>query len=332
MIQTILLKKRPVGKPTISDFEFVNEDTDLNIQAGEMLLETTYISVDPYLRGRMSDAKSYVPPFEVGKPITSGIVAKVIDSKNDTFKTGDFVSGMMDWKTLQISEGDGLFKVDKDQAPLSAYLGILGMTGLTAYCGLTQIGKPKAGETLVVSGAAGAVGSVVGQIGKILGLYVVGIAGTDEKVAMLTSEFGFDHAINYNTTEDMKAALRTACPDGVDVYFDNVGGPISDAVLYNINKFARLIICGAISVYNSTEMPKSISVQPFLIKNSALMQGFIVSNYSDKFPEAMKQLSTWLAEGKLNYTETIVDGFENTPQAFLDLFEGKNKGKMIVKV
>jgi NADPH-dependent curcumin reductase CurA len=304
----------------------------LNIQAGEMLLETTYISVDPYLRGRMSDAKSYVPPFEVGKPITSGIVAKVIDSKNDTFKTGDFVSGMMDWKTLQISEGDGLFKVDKDQAPLSAYLGILGMTGLTAYCGLTQIGKPKAGETLVVSGAAGAVGSVVGQIGKILGLYVVGIAGTDEKVAMLTSEFGFDHAINYNTTEDMKAALRTACPDGVDVYFDNVGGPISDAVLYNINKFARLIICGAISVYNSTEMPKSISVQPFLIKNSALMQGFIVSNYSDKFPEAMKQLSTWLAEGKLNYTETIVDGFENTPQAFLDLFEGKNKGKMIVKV
>jgi NADPH-dependent curcumin reductase CurA len=297
-----------------------------------MLLETTYISVDPYLRGRMSDAKSYVPPFEVGKPITSGIVAKVIDSKNHTFKTGDFVSGMMDWKTLQISEGDGLFKVDKDQAPLSAYLGILGMTGLTAYCGLTQIGKPKAGETLVVSGAAGAVGSVVGQIGKILGLYVVGIAGTDEKVAMLTSEFGFDHAINYNTTEDMKAALRTACPDGVDVYFDNVGGPISDAVLYNINKFARLIICGAISVYNSTEMPKSISVQPFLIKNSALMQGFIVSNYSDKFPEAMKQLSTWLAEGKLNYTETIVDGFENTPQAFLDLFEGKNKGKMIVKV
>jgi len=149
---------------------------------------------------------------------------------------------------------------------------------------------------------------------------------------MLTSDFGFDHAINYNTTEDMGTALKTACPDGIDIYFDNVGGPISDAVLFNINKFARMIICGAISVYNNTEIPKSISVQPFLVKNSALMQGFIVSNYSEKFPEAMKQLSTWLAEDKLTYTETTVEGFENTPQAFLDLFEGKNKGKMIVKV
>jgi len=331
MIQTILLKQRPVGEPTLSDFEFVKEDKDLNIQEGEILLETTYISVDPYLRGRMSDAKSYVPPFEVGKPLTSGIVAKVIASKSDSFKEGDFVSGMMDWKTRQISNGDGLMKVDKDQAPLSAFLGVLGMTGLTAYCGLTQIGKPKSGETLVVSGAAGAVGSIVGQIGKILGLHVVGIAGTDEKVAMLTSEFGFDHAINYNTTDDMGAAIRSACPNGVDIYFDNVGGPISDAVLFNINKFARMIICGAISVYNSTEIPKSVSVQPFLVKNSALMQGFIVSNYTEKFPEAMKQLSTWLAEGKLNYTETLVNGFENTPQAFLDLFKGKNKGKMIVK-
>ncbi|MCK0145754.1 NADP-dependent oxidoreductase [Arenibacter sp. F26102] len=331
MIHTIILKQRPVGKPTLSDFEFIKEDTDLNIEIGEILLEATYISVDPYLRGRMSDAKSYVPPFELGKPITSGIIAKVIASKNDKFNEGDFVSGMLDWKTQQISKGEGLLKVDKDRAPLSAYLGILGMTGLTAYCGLTQIGKPKAGETLVVSGAAGAVGSVVGQIGKILGLYVVGIAGTDEKVEMLTSKFGFDHAINYNTTDDMKAALRTACPDGVDVYFDNVGGPISDAVLYNINKFARMIICGAISVYNNTEAPMSVSVQPFLVKNSALMQGFIVSNYMDKFPEAMKQLSGWLAEGKLTYTETVVEGFENTPQAFLDLFEGKNEGKMIVK-
>ncbi|MCK0189199.1 NADP-dependent oxidoreductase [Arenibacter sp. F20364] len=332
MIQTIILKKRPVGKPTLSDFEFVNEDKDLNIQKGEILLEATYISVDPYLRGRMNDAKSYVPPFELGKPITSGVVAKVMASKNDKFKEGDYVSGMMDWKTQQVSKGEGLLNINKDLAPLSAYLGILGMTGLTAYLGLNEIGKPKAGETLLISGAAGAVGSVVGQIGKILGLYVVGIAGTDEKVAMLTSEFGFDHAINYNTTDDMRAAIRTACPDGVDVYFDNVGGPISDAVLYNINKYARMIICGAISVYNNTEMPKSISVQPFLIKNSALMQGFIVSNYAEKFPEAMKNLSTWLAEGKLNYTETVVNGFENTPQAFLDLFEGKNKGKMIVKV
>ena len=332
MIKTIILKQRPVGKPTLSNFELIKEETDLNIEKGEILLEATYISVDPYLRGRMSDAKSYVAPFELGKPITSGIIAKVIASKNDKFNEGDFVSGMMDWKTQQISKGEGLIKVDRDRAPLSAFLGIMGMTGLTAYCGLTQIGKPKAGETLVVSGAAGAVGSIVGQIGKILGLYVVGIAGTDEKVEMLTAKFGFDHAINYNTTDDMRAALRTACPDGVDVYFDNVGGPISDAVLFNINKFARMIICGAISVYNNTEVPKSVSVQPFLIKNSALMQGFIVSNYAEKFPEAIKQLSIWLAEGKLTYTETVVEGFENTPQAFLDLFEGKNEGKMIVKV
>jgi len=331
MIQTILLKQRPVGTPALSDFEFVKENVELSLKDGEVLLETTYISVDPYLRGRMNDAKSYVAPFEVGKPLSSGIIAQVVASKNEDFKKGDFVSGMLNWKTQQISNGEGLLKVDKDKAPLSAYLGILGMTGLTAYLGLTQIGKPKKGETLIVSGAAGAVGSVVGQIGKILGLRVVGIAGTDEKVEMLTSRFGFDEAINYNTTTNMRSAIQEACPDGVDIYFDNVGGPISDAVLFNINKFARIIICGAISVYNNTEMPKSVSVQPFLVKNSALMQGFIVSNYADTFPEAIKHLSSWLAEGKLDYTETIVEGFENTPQAFLDLFEGKNKGKMVVK-
>lgn len=332
MIQTILLKNRPVGRPAVSDFEFVKDESDISINDGEILLETTYVSVDPYLRGRMSDAKSYVPPFELNKPIHSGVIAKVIASKNEKFAIGDYVSGMLDWKTQQVSTGEGLLKVYKSKAPLSAYLGILGMTGLTAYLGLTEIGKPKAGETLVVSGAAGAVGSVVGQIGKILGLNVIGIAGTDEKVEMLKSKFGFDAGINYNTTENMTAAIAEAAPNGVDVYFDNVGGPISDAVLFNINKFARIIICGAISVYNNTELPKSISVQPFLVKNSALMQGFIVSNYADKFPEAMKELSTWLAQDKLTYTETIVEGFENIPIAFIDLFDGKNKGKMIVKI
>lgn len=332
MIRTILLKNRPEGKPTPSDFEFVTDDVDLNIDAGELLLETAYVSVDPYLRGRMSDAKSYVPPFELNKPIQSGVIAKVLESKNEKLKVGDFVSGMLDWKTKQVSSGEGLIKVDGSKAPLSAYLGILGMTGLTAYVGLTQIGKPKSGETLVVSGAAGAVGSVVGQIGKILGLTVIGIAGSDEKVELLKSKFGFDAGINYNTTENMTAAIAEAAPNGVDIYFDNVGGPISDAVLFNINQFARLIICGAISVYNNTELPKSISVQPFLIKNSALMQGFIVSNYAEIFPEAIKQLSTWLAEGKLTYTETVVNGFDEIPNAFIDLFEGKNKGKMVVKI
>ncbi|MCX7548123.1 NADP-dependent oxidoreductase [Xanthomarina sp. F1114] len=332
MIQTILLKNRPEGKPTLSDFEFITEEHNLTIHTGEILLETIHVSVDPYLRGRMSDAKSYIPPFELNKPLQSGVIAKVIDSKNDNFKVGEFVSGMLDWKTKQVSTGEGLIKVDSNKAPLSAYLGILGMTGLTAYTGLTQIGKPVAGETLVVSGAAGAVGSVVGQIGKILGLRVVGIAGTDEKIDLLKSKFGFDAGINYNTSTDIKTDIAKAAPNGVDIYFDNIGGPISDAILFNINKFARIINCGAISVYNDTELPKSISVQPFLVKNSALMQGFIVSNYADKFPEAMNHLASWLAEEKLTYTETIVEGFDNIPKAFIDLFEGKNKGKMIVKI
>lgn len=332
MTKTILLKNRPKGTPTLADFEFVTDNTQSTIANGELLLETVYVSVDPYLRGRMSDAKSYVPPFELNKPIHSGVIAKVVESKNDQFTAGDYVSGMLDWKTQQISSGEGLLKVDPSKAPLSAYLGILGMTGLTAYLGLTQIGQAKAGETLVVSGAAGAVGSVVGQIGKLLGLRVVGIAGTDEKIEMLKSKFGFDAGINYNTTKDMPAAIAEAAPNGVDIYFDNVGGPISDAVLFSINKFARMVICGAISVYNNTQLPKGLSVQPFLVKNSALMQGFIVSNYAEKFPDAMTQLSQWLAEDKLTYTETVVEGFDNIPTAFIDLFEGKNTGKMIVKL
>ncbi|GAL61717.1 NADP-dependent oxidoreductase [Algibacter lectus] len=332
MTKTILLNNRPKGKPTVSNFEFVSDDTELKVGEGEILLEAAYVSVDPYLRGRMSDAKSYVPPFELNKPVQSGVVAKVVASKNKNFAEGDYVSGLLSWKTQQISTGEGLLKVDGDKAPLSTYLGVLGMTGLTAYLGLNEIGKPKAGETIVVSGAAGAVGSVVGQIAKILGLHVIGIAGTDEKIEMLKSKFGFDAGINYNTSKDINADIKALAPNGVDIYFDNVGGPISDAVLFNINRFARMIICGAISVYNETELPKSVSVQPFLVKNSALMQGFIVSNYAEKFPEAMKHLSGWLAEGKLTYTETIVDGFDNIPNAFIDLFEGKNKGKMIVKI
>lgn len=331
MNKVILLDKRPLGLPKLSDFKFVSNEVE-TITAGELLLKTTYVSVDPYLRGRMNDVKSYVPPFELHKPISSGIVAEVIDSKNTAFKKGDFVSGMLEWKEYQKSNGEGLLKVDASKAPLSTYLGVLGLTGLTAYLGLTEIGKPKKGETIVVSGAAGAVGSIVGQIAKLYGCKVIGIAGTDDKVTMLKSSLGFDEAINYNTSKNMAADIKKAAPNGVDIYFDNVGGPISDAVLLNIKPFARFIICGAISVYNNTELPKSISVQPFLIKNSALMQGFIVFNYAEKYPEAIKQLSQWLAEGKLSYTETIVEGFDKIPQTFLDLFEGKNKGKMLVKI
>jgi hypothetical protein len=329
--RTINLKSRPKGKPELSDFDFTTSEVP-ELQEGDVLLGSKYVSVDPYLRGRMSDAPSYIAPFEVDKPIVSGIIAEVLDSKSSGLSKGDYVSGMLEWKATQLAKADAVMKVDPDKAPLSAYLGILGMTGLTAYLGLTEIGKPKKGETLVVSGAAGAVGSIVGQIGKILGLNVVGIAGTDDKVDMLKSEFGFDEGINYKTTENMTEAIAKACPDGVDIYFDNVGGDISDAVLYNINKFSRTINCGAISVYNNTEMPKSISVQPFLVKKSSLMQGFVIFDYADKHPAGIKQLTEWLQEEKLHYTETIHEGFDSIPQAFLDLFEGKNKGKMIIKL
>jgi NADPH-dependent curcumin reductase CurA len=331
MNKVILLNSRPVGKPTLNDFKFIEEEKP-TANNGEVLLKTLYVSVDPYLRGRMSDAKSYIPPFELNKPIQSAIVAEVTDSRNEDFKIGDFVTGGLEWKQFQTSSGKGLTKVDADAADLSAYLGILGMTGLTAYSGLINIANPQKGETLVVSGAAGAVGSVVGQIGKILGCKVIGIAGTDEKIEMLKSKFGFDEGINYKTTTDMTKAIKAAAPNGVDIYFDNVGGEISDAVLANINKFARVPVCGAISTYNETSVSMGPRVQSILVKNSVLMQGFIVSNYADKFPEAIKKLSGWLKEGKLTYSETIVEGFDNIPQAFMDLFEGKNEGKMIVKI
>lgn len=331
MNKTIILNSRPVGKPQLSDFKFVEEEMPA-IKEGEVLLKTKFVSVDPYLRGRMSDAKSYVSPFELQKVMSSGVVAEVIESQNEKFKEGDFVSGMLNWKEFQTSKGENLLKIDDKIAPLSNYLGVLGMTGLTAYFGLTEIGKPQKGETIVVSGAAGAVGSIVGQIGKILGCRVIGIAGTDEKVEMLKSKFGFDEAINYKTTKDMTKAIAEVCPDGVDVYFDNVGGTISDSVHANITRLGRIIVCGAISAYNDTSVPQGPRVEHFLIRKSALMQGFIVGNYAEKFPEGMKHLSQWLSEGKMTYSETIVEGFENIPQSFMDLFEGKNEGKMIVKI
>ncbi|WP_372644374.1 NADP-dependent oxidoreductase, partial [Ancylomarina sp.] len=320
-MRTIQLNKRPVGTPQLADFKLVNEEKPQSNE-GEVLLKATYLSVDPYLRGRMSEAKSYIEPFELNQAMSSGMVAEVIESEHDGFSKGEFVTGLLEWKEYQAHKGEGLMKLDPNMAPLSAYLGVLGMTGLTAYLGLTEIGKPKEGETVVVSGAAGAVGSIVGQIAKLLGCRVVGIAGTDEKVALLKSEYGFDEAINYKTTADMSKAIAGACPNGVDVYFDNVGGEVSDGVMVNVSRFARVIVCGAISLYNATSMPMGPRVQPILIKNSVLMQGFIVSNYQDKYAEAIPQLAQWLMEGKLISTETIAEGFENTPQAFIDLFEG----------
>ncbi len=330
MNKVILLNKRPHGKPLLSDFQITTEEVP-SAKDGEILLRTEYVSVDPYLRGRMNDAKSYVPPFEINKPMQSGIIAEVIESKNAEFKKGDFISGSLDWKEYQTSNGKYLLKVNDGDAKLSSYLGILGMTGLTAYLGLTEVGVPKKGETLVVSGAGGAVGTVVGQIGKLLGCKVLGITGSDEKEALLKSTFKFDEAINYKTTRDLKAAVKKACPEGVDIYFDNVGGEISDAVLANINKYARLPVCGAISLYNETEVPLGPRLQPILLTKSATMRGFIIGDFAEKFPAATKQLASWLSENKIAFTETIAKGIDNIPQAFLDLFEGRNQGKMIVK-
>jgi NADPH-dependent curcumin reductase CurA len=330
MNKVILLANRPTGVPTLSDFRF--EEIEMpSVKDGEVLLKTIYVSVDPYLRGRMNDAKSYVPPFELNKPIQSAIIAEVTESRNLDFAVGDHVTAGLEWKMFQTSTGKGLTKLD-DSISLTAYLGILGMTGLTAYLGLQEILKPKVGETLVVSGAAGAVGSAVGQIGKIMGAKVLGIAGSDAKIFSLKTKFGYDDAINYKTASNMQEEIKAAAPNGVDMYFDNVGGDITDAVIFNMNKYGRIAICGTISSYNDSEESVGPRLQPYLLKNSMLMQGFIVSNYADKFPEAMKQLTSWFKECKLQYSETIVEGFDQIPQAFIDLFEGKNEGKMVVKV
>ena len=326
----IVLASRPKGLPTLENFK--TEDVEVPaISDGELLLEGWYYSVDPYMRGRMNDAKSYVPPFETGQPISGSAIAKVIESKSNDFKIGDIVTGHLPWQKRMISVGKGLQKIDVSIAPATFYLGVLGMTGLTAYFGLMKICKPKTGETVVVSGAAGAVGTVVGQIAKIQGCYVVGIAGSDEKIKVLKEEFGFDEAINYKTNADIKYAIAKACPKGVDIYFDNVGGEISDAVISNINFHARIALCGQISLYNSTETPMGPRLQPMLLTRSVLMQGFIISNFQSEFPEGIKQLATWMKEGKLKSTETIVHGFEKLPEALLGLFKGDNTGKMIVE-
>lgn len=328
--QQIVLASRPTGLPTNDDFRMKDAQIP-ELKAGEILLKGLFYSVDPYMRGRMNDAKSYAPPFEIDKPIYGGVVAKVVESKSDQFNPGDVVTGTFPWQKDFIVTEKEARKIDTSIAPASSYLGVLGMTGLTAYFGLMHIGKPKAGETVVVSGAAGAVGTVVGQIAKIQGCHVVGIAGTDEKTELLKTEFGFDEAINYKTTPDMNKAIAAACPKGVDVYFDNVGGEISDAVIKNINFHARIPLCGQISLYNSTETPMGPRLQPMLLTRSVLMQGFIVGNFQDKFPEGIQHLAQWLKEGKIKGTETIEQGFENLPKALLGLFKGENTGKMIVE-
>ena len=331
MTRQIALKSRPIGLPLISNFE-TREVVLPELANGQVRLVPHSLSVDPYMRGRMNDGPSYIAPFNVGDPMAGGGIARISESRAEGFDAGSYVQGFIPWQEEIIMDAAGLNIVDETIAPLDYYLGILGMPGLTAYFGLLEIGKLKKGETIVISGAAGAVGIVVGQLARIAGCHVVGIAGSDDKVNYLLNELHFDSAINYKTTENLHAALTEACPSGVDVYFDNVGGEISDTVISQINKFARIIICGQISLYNATSLPTGPRIQGALLKKSALMQGFIVSNYANRFPEGLKALAQLVGSGQLKYTNTAYHGFDKLPEAFIALFEGKNLGKLIVKL
>jgi NADPH-dependent curcumin reductase CurA len=326
----IRLRSRPAGMPGLENFEFVTSETP-TLDEGEVLVRTQYISVDPYLRGRMRAGRSYVPPFEIGDVLVSGVVGEVAESRAPDFANGDIVTGMLGWRLANVAKAGELRKVDPRVAPVTTALGVLGMPGLTAYFGLLDIGQPKEGETVVVSGAAGAVGMTVCQLAKIKGCRVVGIAGSDEKNDYLRAELGVDAVINYKT-ENVARALQAACPARIDVYFDNVGGEISDAVMPLLNQGARIVICGQISLYNLDRPDVGPRPQAYLLINSAVMKGFIITAYAARFSEGVTQLAQWLAAGKLKYVETIAEGFENTPQAFIGLFSGDNLGKQIVKV
>jgi len=326
----IRFASRPAGMPTLDNFKVVDAEVP-QLNDGEVSVHTLYISVDPYLRGRMRQGRSYVPPFEVGQVIVSGVVGEVVESRAPEFAPGDIVTGMLGWRLDNVAKAPELRKVDPRVAPITTALGVLGVPGLSAYFGLLDIGKPKEGETVVVSGAAGAVGMTVCQIAKIKGCRAVGIAGSDEKNQYLMAQLGVDAAINYKSPQ-MGQALKDACPKGVDVYFDNVGGEISDAVLPLINQGARIVLCGQISLYNLDKPDVGPRPQPALLVNRASMKGFIITDYAARFAEGVMNLAQWLGAGKLKYAETVVEGFENTPQAFIGLFSGDNLGKQIVKV
>lgn len=327
----IRFASRPTGMPTVDNFQIVDTETP-RPDDGEVLVRSLYLSVDPYLRGRMREGRSYIEPFQIGEVISNGAVGQVVESRSPKLQSGDIVTGMLGWRLYNAAKADSLMKVIPG-VPLSTTLGVLGMPGLTAYFGLLDIGQPKSGETVVVSGAAGAVGMTVCQIAKIKGCRVVGTAGSDEKNRYLREELGVDATINYKKPEGgMLQALKAACLKGIDVYFDNVGGEVSDAVMPLINHGARIIICGQISFYNSDKPSVGPRVQPYILINSALMRGFIITQYAARFSEGITQLAQWMAEGKLKYAESIVEGFENTPRAFIGLFTGENLGKQIVKV
>ncbi|ELJ9290582.1 NADP-dependent oxidoreductase [Staphylococcus pseudintermedius] len=313
--EQIVLATRPKGVPQDDVFRFETIDVKAP-EAGEIQIESIYISVDPYMRGRMNDTKSYIQPYALDEPLKGHIVGKVQQSNHEQFSVGDYVTGILPWRRINTVSGESVTRLDVRDVPLYLYLSVLGMPGMTAYTGLLQIGKPKANETVVVSAASGAVGSVVGQIAKIKGARVVGIAGGEKKTAYLTNELGFDAAIDYKSS-DFATQLEAAVPD---------------EVFKHLNQFARVPVCGAISSYNADVEELGPRIQGTLVKNQALMQGFVVAQFSDYFKEAQEQLSQWITEGKIKAEFTIDEGFDQVPTAFRKLFTGENFGKQIVKV
>ncbi len=325
----VILKSRPVGAPKPNDFEVVEAQVPPP-KDGEMLCRTIYLSLDPYMRGRISGVKSYSKGVDPGELMVGGTVSEVVESKHPGFKTGDFVQGYDGWQTHAISNGAGVRTLDPAQAPISTAIGVLGMPGMTAYVGLLDIGQPKAGETVVVSAASGAVGAVVGQIAKLKGCRAVGIAGAKDKCDYVVNELGFDACVNYKT-DGLVPALAAACPKGVDVYFENVGGDITEAVVPLLNPFARIPLCGLISQYNATG-PITGPNWRALLTNRVLVKGFIVSDHFDRMLAFLADCTTWVREGKLKFREDIVEGLENAPTAFIGLLQGKNFGKLLVRV
>jgi NADPH-dependent curcumin reductase CurA len=324
------LALRPVGLPKRTDWNYTEEPVR-DPGPGEVLIKSLYISLDPAMRGWMNEGRSYIEPVQIGAVMRAGAVGRVIASQNPGFAIGDHVTGMLGVQEYAVSDGKGLNKIDPKLAPLPVYLSVLGMTGLTAYFGLFDVGQLKAGDTVVISGAAGAVGLVAGQIAKIKGCRAVGIAGGPEKCRFAVQEMGYDACIDYKN-EDVKAALRQHCPKGVNVYFDNVGGEILDAVLGHLARGARVVICGAISQYNSTTGIQGPANYLSLLVNSARMEGFVVFNYAARYGEGIKEMAGWMAAGKLKSREDIVEGFATFPETLLKLFRGENLGKLMIKV
>ncbi|MDX2481618.1 MAG: NADP-dependent oxidoreductase [Desulfuromusa sp.] len=331
----IVLNSRPIGAPTSENFRLEEIATPVPAN-GQVLLRTLYLSLDPYMRGRMSDAPSYAPPVEIGAEMIGGTVSRVESSLHPDYQAGDLVLSFNGWQDYALSDGTGLTKLAPGMPQPSLALGALGMPGFTAYMGLLDIGQPKAGETVVVAAASGAVGSVVGQIAKLKGCRVVGIAGGADKCRSVVDELGFDACIDHHSA-DLNQQLAQVCPKGIDVYFENVGGKVFDAVLPLLNPAARIPVCGLIAHYNDTELPPGPDrlglLTRTLLTKRIKMQGFIIfDDYGHRYGEFFKQMSTWLKEGKIIFREDMVDGLENAPQAFIGLLNGKNFGKLVISV